>query len=248
MNSVLITAKGKTGFGQVPVPKPGPNQVLIKVDSAALNPSDILFMKGLYAIQHRYPYTPGWEGSGTVIEVGSGMMSNYFMGKRVAFMKQREDGFNVIGGAYAEYCLTSSRSCIPLADDISLEQGAAFFVNPLTALGMVDRLIELNAKSVIITAGASQIARMIINLCDQNGITPICTVRREEQAVFLKETMKVKHVVVTSNQGYQKELGKICAKLRPEACLECVAGQTTGEMLRFMGFRSTLILYGLLSE
>jgi len=87
MNSVLITSNGKFGFGQIPRPTPGPNQVLIKVDSAALNPSDILFMKGLYNIKLKYPYTPGWEGSGTVVEVGPGLLTSYFKDKRVAFNK-----------------------------------------------------------------------------------------------------------------------------------------------------------------
>ena len=92
MNSVLITSNGKFGFGQIQKPKPGPNQVLIKVDSAVLNPSDILFMKGLYNIKLKYPYTPGWEGSGTVVEVGPGLMTSYFKDKRVAFNKQFELG------------------------------------------------------------------------------------------------------------------------------------------------------------
>lgn len=75
MNSVIITANGKFTSGQVAKPKPGPNQVLIKVDSAALNPSDILFMRGLYQIKLPYPYTPGWEGSGIVEEVGPGLLA-----------------------------------------------------------------------------------------------------------------------------------------------------------------------------
>lgn len=87
MNSVLITSNGKFTSGQIPIPKPGPNQVLIKVDSANLNPSDILFMRGLYNIKLKYPYTPGWEGSGTVVETGPGLMTSYFAGKRVAFNK-----------------------------------------------------------------------------------------------------------------------------------------------------------------
>jgi NADPH:quinone reductase-like Zn-dependent oxidoreductase len=55
-------------------------------------------------------------------------------------------------------------------------------------------------------------------------------------------------VVNTSDKDYQKQLGMICMKLKPEACLECVSGQTTGEMLDYMSFGSTLILYGLLSD
>ena len=75
MNSVLMTKSGEISFGQIPKPdasKLGKNQVLIKVEAAALNPSDILFMRGLYTgMRPVYPYTPGWEGSGTIIAVGA---------------------------------------------------------------------------------------------------------------------------------------------------------------------------------
>jgi len=64
----------------------------------------------------------------------------------------------------------------------------------------------------------------------------------------LKNELKQKFVVNTSEKGYQKELGGICFKLKPEVCFECISGNTTGEMLDYMGFGSTLILYGLLSE
>ena len=71
MNSVQITANGVYGFGQMPIQEPGPNQVQIKVHSAVINPSDILFMRGKYTgIKLDYPYTPGWEGSGTIVAVG----------------------------------------------------------------------------------------------------------------------------------------------------------------------------------
>ena len=90
MNSVQILKGKKVGFGLSPVQKPGPNQVLIKVHSATLNPSDILFMKGLYNVRHKYPYTPGWEGSGVVVAAGPGMFANSLVGKRVAFNKAFE--------------------------------------------------------------------------------------------------------------------------------------------------------------
>ena len=67
MSSVLIEGHAKYGFGQVPIKGPGKGQVLVKVEAATLNPSDILFMRGLYNIKLNYPYTPGWEGAGTVI-------------------------------------------------------------------------------------------------------------------------------------------------------------------------------------
>ena len=71
-SSVLITGNGTYDFGEVPVQKPGKDQVLVKVESATLNPSDILFMRGKYNVKLNYPYTPGWEGSGVVVAAGEG--------------------------------------------------------------------------------------------------------------------------------------------------------------------------------
>ena len=86
---------------------------------------------------------------------------------------------------------------------------------------------------------------MLIKLCLQNQITPICTVRRAEQAKLLEGA---KYVVDTSKKDYKKVMANFCIELNPKVCFECISGETTGEMLDYMGFGSTLILYGLLSE
>ena len=166
MNSVQMYGNGKYGFGVSKVQKPGPNHVLIKVHSAVINPSDLYMIKGWYDYTFDLPFTPGWEGSGTVIDAGPGMLGSWLNGKRVAFMKSKEESLHFKnGGSMAEYILTDSKSVVPIADDISLEQASSFFVNPLTALGLIDRVKELGAKSVIITAAASQLSRMVIKLC-----------------------------------------------------------------------------------
>ena len=122
-------------------------------------------MRGKYNVKLNYPFTPGWEGSGTVIKAGPGMLAQWMVGKRVAFNKQWEVGSFKWGGSMAEYIVTDVKSIIPIGDDISFEQAASLFVNPLTAIGMVDRAKELGAKAIIVTAAASQIGRMIIKLC-----------------------------------------------------------------------------------
>lgn len=122
-------------------------------------------MRGKYNVKLNYPFTPGWEGSGTVIKAGPGMLAQWMVGKRVAFNKQWEIGSFKWGGSMAEYIVTDVKSIIPIGDDISFEQAASLFVNPLTAIGMVDRAKELGAKAIIVTAAASQIGRMIIKLC-----------------------------------------------------------------------------------
>ena len=148
-------------------------------------------MRGLYNIKLNYPYTPGWEGSGTVVAAGpgAGMLGRMLVGKRVAFVKQPEIGVYKYGAGMADYTVTDNRSVIPMSDEFTFEQAATFFVNPLTAVCMVDRVIELKPKACIVTAAASQIGRMLIKLLLRNGITPICTVRKEEQAELLRQAL-----------------------------------------------------------
>ena len=148
----------------------------------------------------------------------------------------------------AEYIVTDTKSIIPLRDDTTLEQAVALFVNPLSALSMIHRVQALNSKCVIITAAASQLGRMLCKLAIEKGITPICTVRRPEQIDVLKSECSAEYVVNTSAADYKAVMGDLCKQLNPTTCLECIAGETVGEMLGFMGFGSTLIQYGLLSE
>ena len=125
------------------------------------------------------------------------------------------------------------------------------FINPLTAIGMVERCKELGARSVIVTAAASQIGRMLIYLLIQNGITPICTVRKENQAQMLKAALGPrfeKFVINTSAPDFKKTMGAVCIRLKPKVCLECISGGMTGLMMDFLTFESTVILYGLLSD
>ena len=72
--------------------------------------------------------------------------------------------------------------------------------------------------------------------------------RREEQAEMLRNDLKVKFVVNTGEKGWQKQFGMICLKTRPTVCLECISDSMTGLMMDFMGFETTVILYGLLSD
>lgn len=82
----------------------------------------------------------------------------------------------------AEYCITSIGSIIPIPNDpkLTFEKASSFFVNPLTAVCMVERVAEYGATSCIVTAAASQIGRMIIPLLLKENIAPICLVRRPE--------------------------------------------------------------------
>ncbi len=96
-------------------------------------------MRGLYNIKLPKPYTPGWEGSGTVVMTGEGV-SQDLLGKKVAFMKSFEFGMYKDGGSYVEYCVTNAAQVFPISGDLGFDDIASFVVNPMTAVCMIERI------------------------------------------------------------------------------------------------------------
>lgn len=130
-----------------------------------------------------YPHVPGFEGSGTVALVHANAPAPVkdLVGKNVAFL-----GFST----WAEFVAVDINLCMPLPENIGLEQGANSFVNPWTAVAMHERAKELGAKAIIITAAGSQLGIMSIKLALRDGIIPICTVRRAEAVQQLKSEIE----------------------------------------------------------
>ncbi|MCS7190092.1 MAG: alcohol dehydrogenase catalytic domain-containing protein, partial [Fimbriimonadales bacterium] len=157
-----------------PVPKPQQGQVLVKLAAAPINPSDLMFLKGLYGVLKPLPVVPGWEGAGRVVATGDDWLSRRLLGKRVACAApNRHDG------TWAEYMLTSATRCIPLIDSVSDEQGAMLIVNPLTAWALVDIARKEGRRAFVQTAAASALGRMILRLSQHFGLEGVHIVRRE---------------------------------------------------------------------
>jgi NADPH2:quinone reductase len=85
MKSIYLKDKGQAVYGEVPKPECKDDQVLIKVDCCVLNPSDVLFMTGHTMQPRAFPFTPGWEGAGTIVEVGRDLQDENLVGQRVGF-------------------------------------------------------------------------------------------------------------------------------------------------------------------
>lgn len=183
MRAVQYVQKGEVDYAHelFAVPLPGPGEVLIKVEAAPINPSDLYMMQGQYSGKFTYPLVPGAEGAGTVIASGGGFMGRRLMNKRVGFTRQAESGGKFSkNGSYAEYCVTNAYQCVELNANVSFEQGACSFVNPVTAIGLLEKTKEYKARAVIQTGAASQLGRMMIRLYNQNRIPCINIVRRQE--------------------------------------------------------------------
>lgn len=221
---------------ELPVPEPGPGQVLIKLRAASVNPSDIHFIKGEYG-QPRVKGAPaGFEGCGDVVATGSG--ADALRGQRVAFV-------TVGSGAWAEYVLASAIMCIPLRPEISDEDGAAQIVNPLTAMAMVD-IARTAGDAFVVSAATSQLGKLMCGLGRDLGLKPLALVRRAEAAETLKE-LGASDVLVTTNPDVVLKFTNLSKTLKPKVFLDAVADQLSEQIFCAMPNQARWICYGKLS-
>lgn len=231
----------------IPVPRKG--QVLIKVESVPINPSDLYQLQGNYNGKYSFPLVPGGEGSGTVVSSGGGFYGWTLVGKRVAFTRQSESGGKFsVGGTYAEYAVTSALQCITLDNGTSFDQGCNGTVNPLTAIGLRDRVIQYKSPAVIFNAAYSQLGKMMVKAFAEKGIKIVAIVRRDEQAVELRKMNGVAFALNSEAEDFQEQLKAAAKETKATVALECIAGEMPGKILACMGRGAICICYGQLSE
>ena len=151
-------------------------QVKVKVIAANINPSDIMFIQGLYGLRPQLPSPAGFEGVGIVEEVSEGVQIK--KGTKVSFASI---------GAWAEYAITEEASLIPIPPNIPDEVAAQLFVNPFTAFALLHEANLGEDDFLLLTAGGSTFSQLVIQLAAKQGIKTICTVRRDTQIAQLKE-------------------------------------------------------------
>ncbi|MEP9399526.1 zinc-binding dehydrogenase [Mesorhizobium sp. KR2-14] len=237
--TVLEAMEPYVAFDRIAVPQPKGSQVLIKVGLAAINPSDVMFIKGQYG-QPRVKGRPaGFEGVGTVVATGEDPAAQQMAGKRVAFATGS-------WGSWANYAMTDAAACIPLIDGVRDEDGAALIVNPLTALAMFDIVREEGQKGFVLTAGASQLSKLIMGVAADEGFRPIAIVRRDEQIPLLKEAGAA-HVLNATAADFRAALAAVMKEEQPRIFLDAVTGPLAGAIFDAMPKRARWIVYGRLN-
>jgi NADPH:quinone reductase len=227
----------------VPVPSPGPGEVLIKITASPINPSDLMFVRGLYGFKKAVPAIPGFEGSGTVVASGSGFMARMLKGKRVACAAADP---KIPGGTWAEYLVTSAKFCVPLSKQVATEQGAMLLVNPLTAWALVEEAKRGGHRAIVQTAAASSLGRMISRLAQSSSLPVINVVRRSEQMEILRNSGS-QYVLNSSDLEFDRTLHDRCHQLQATIAFDAVAGEMSARILRAQPNGSRLIVYGALS-
>lgn len=248
MLAVVLTESGaQPSVANIPVPLPGSGEVLVKMHSSPINPSDLSFIAGGYGIKKTYPVVPGFEGSGTVVAAGKGILPKLWLGKKVACAASPK-----YNGCWAEYMVTTASSCVALPKGILPEQGAMMFVNPMTAIAFFD--VYKNSpnpskktRGIINTAAASALGKMIIHLGRKKGIPVISVVRREEQVEMLKQE-GAEYVVNSTDPDFEMNLKMLAHQLNATVLFDAVGGEMSQQLLNAAPKGSTLYIYGRLSD
>ncbi|MCI0334064.1 MAG: zinc-binding dehydrogenase [Planctomycetes bacterium] len=217
-------------------------QALVRVEAAPCNPSDLLLLQGKYGSLKTLPSVPGWEGAGTVVASGGGLLAGWLNGKRVACALRGDRD-----GTWAEYFVANATECVPLKRAVPFDQAASLIVNPFTAIGLLETARRGGHRAAVSTAAASQLGRMLLAMAGEARFPLVNVVRRDAQVELLK-SLGAEHVLNSSSEGFVEELMAVCKRLRATIAFEAIGGNMTGTLVSAMPRGSAVYLYGALSE
>jgi NADPH:quinone reductase-like Zn-dependent oxidoreductase len=240
----LIKKSGELelSLAKVEIPEPGPDQVVVKVEATPINPSDLGLLVGpadmsaattsgsgestvvkakvspaalpFLAARLDQSLPVGNEGAGTVVKAGSSEAAQALMGKTVSM---------VGGSMYAQYAVRNARECQPLPDGTTAAEGASWFVNPLTALGMTETMKREGHTALVHTAAASNLGQMLNRICLEDGIGLVNVVRNAAQAKILKD-IGAKHIVDSSAPSFQDDLVQALVETGATIAFDAIGG------------------------
>jgi len=226
----------------VPTPEPAADEVVVRIEATPINPSDLGLLVGAAdmstakasgtreapVITARVPdavmramagrldqsMPVGNEGAGIVIRTGSSEAAKALMGKTVA----------MIGGAmYAQFRTIRASDCLVLPEGTTAAEGASCFVNPLTALGMIETMRREGHKALVHTAAASNLGQMLNKICLKDGIALVNIVRKADQAEILHK-IGAKHVVNSSSPTFMQDLTAALVETGATIAFDAIGG------------------------
>ncbi|NKX44044.1 alcohol dehydrogenase catalytic domain-containing protein [Roseicyclus persicicus] len=240
MRALMLTGRDRLELQEVPVPRVGPGQVLVRMAASPVNPSDLMTVKGEYGIGAAYPFVPGLEGSGTVVAAGPGLMGRWLRGRRVALATGT-------GGMWAEYAVVEASRAMPLPAGVSLGAGAMSAVNPLTAIALLSIARRGGHRAVVSTGAGGQLGRMIRARAKETGVTVINVVRRTAQAEAMRAD-GVRHALATDAPDFDEALAQLCRDLRCRMAFDAVGGAMTYRLAEALRPQSEILVYGALDQ
>ena len=216
-NANLIRAMRSMKVVEKEKPLSSSGEVLVKIQSAPINPSDIAFIRGDYSVKKSLPAIPGFEGTGTITGVGEGL-DETLIGKRVSFFSQSDKG-----GTWAEYVTVKLHDCLFVLDELVVGQAACLFVNPLTAYALFDHVVNNQHSAIIQSAAMGQVGQFIRFFASEKGLKMIHLVRKVEHVEELK-TQGESFVLDINNEGFSDRLAILASEANATAAIDAVGG------------------------
>lgn len=238
VTTLLEDARMVVELVEQPLPAPGPDDVVVQVEAAPINPSDLGLMFGpALMAQATYgpgrveaPVTPvamkalgarigrplgiGNEGAGVVVAAGANTQA--LIGRRVAAFA---------GAMYSQYRVIPAADCMVLPEGVTPRQGAAAFVNPLTALAFIETIRADGLSAMIHTAAASNLGQMLMRLCLADGI-PLVNIVRSAEQVALLHAMGAQYVLDSTSATFSQELEQAVAETGARVVFDAIGGGT----------------------
>jgi NADPH:quinone reductase len=227
--------------------EPGGSEVVVAVEASPINPSDLGVLLGgvtpgtlrrdgpdlvgavpeaalpLYRDRLDKPLSVGNEGAGTVIAAGPEAAA--LIGRRVALFG---------GSMWADYRVADAGAVVELPEEVSSSEGAALFINPLTALSMLETMRAEGHSALVHTAAASNLGQMLVRICAADGVGLVNIVRRAEQAEVLRDLGAV-HVVDSSQPDFADRLTDAIRETGATLAFDAIGGGSlAGDILTAM--------------
>jgi NADPH:quinone reductase-like Zn-dependent oxidoreductase len=220
-------------------PALGQDEVLISMEAAPLNPSDFLFIRGIYGVRPAFPSPVGAEGVGRVTKTGS-KVDVALQGKRVLILPTYEQG------TWADQVVAPVRNIVPVSDEADPLQLAMIGINPATAYLLLNRYVSLMPGDWIgQTAANSAMGQYIIALAKLAGVKTLNVVRREEAAEQIRQ-WGGDRVVLQSDDLHQNTEKALDGK-KLSLVLDTVGGTPVGELAKSLKDGGSIVVYALLS-
>ena len=230
---------GETGgpealtLAELPIPEPGPGQVLIRVEAIGVNFIEIYFRKGVH--KAALPLTLGSEAAGTVEELGPGV-NGFAAGDTVASVS--------VLGSYAEYALVPAAQLVKVPAGLSMEQAAAAMLQGMTAHYLAYSTFPLKAgDTALVHAGAGGVGLLLTQMASRLGARVISTVSTPAKAELSREAGAT-GVILYTEQDFETEVKRLTAGKGVDVVYDSVGRTTFEQSLNCLRPRGTLALFG----
>ncbi|MGB5163813.1 MAG: zinc-binding dehydrogenase [Woeseiaceae bacterium] len=251
----MIRADGKLeiSLADTDMPTPAADEVVVRIEAAPLNPSDLAVLfgpadlrsataetraglpvivadvaeKALQAVAARVgkALPVGNEGAGVVVAAGESDAAQALLGTTVGLFG---------GGTYRQFHCVNIRQCLPLPPGTTPQQGASCFVNPMTALAMVETMRMEGHEALVHTAAASNLGQMLNRVCIDDGIKLVNIVRKAEQAELLRAA-GANYICNSSDDNFRADLVEALSETKATIAFDAIGGgRLAGDILACM--------------